>query len=627
MSSADDGPIAPELNPALVERIAHRVLLRLVSDSRGDDFQLLTVAQVARRLQVHSSWVYANARQLGALRLGTGPKAPLRFDPRRVALAVGDPSLPAAGPSSARRRPEPPALRRLPSLPTPARGHQSAASTGPSTGAAETRCGRRPTGQVRKTWRKRDEQWRFALRIWWQGERVWVPLGLEADGWNDYRAKLELENVTREIAAGVWRPPTPQPLDPGDRNPIFREFATFWLDEKQPDLERSTYDDYRNLLTNHVLPAFHDKRLSEINYEAINAYRTARLREGARRKRASEAGVPLHGRPGRPLRPFGARQVNASVRLLAQILDRAVRSERFDLEHHRARERELKVKREKPVYRRFLEVDELLDVLDAALEIDQRSSPETLELGKTVRHLREIERLPWTRIAATIGRAESTTIWLSRQTAGGRRARRAMIATLGLSGLRAHEVADLRRRHLDFTHGRIVIADGKTYGSVREVHMSPFLREELLVYVAEVGQTGADELVFPTRRGTPHSRQNLNRRVLAPAVARATQARATRGDAVLPPAITPHTLRRTFVTLSAQAGRSPSWIQAQIGHADMTTMQRYYMQASHSETQPRMKRLVEYVLDEAGMTNQAHAPTGEARQTLLLPDDPAAPGI
>ena len=61
--------------------------------------------------------------------------------------------------------------------------------------------GRRPTGEVKTIWRKRDQQWRFALRIPWRGERVWVPLGLEADGWNEYRAKLELENVMREDLA------------------------------------------------------------------------------------------------------------------------------------------------------------------------------------------------------------------------------------------------------------------------------------------------------------------------------------------------------------------------------------------------------------------------------------------
>jgi integrase len=121
-----------------------------------------------------------------------------------------------------------------------------------------------------------------------------------------------------------------------------------------------------------------------------------------------------------------------------------------------------------------------------------------------------------------------------------------------------------------------------------------------LLYIAELRLTGPDDLLFPTKRGTPRSRQNLNRRVLAPAVARAAQARAARGDSVLPPAITPHTLRRTFVTLSAQAGRSASWVQAQIGHADMTTMQRYYLQASRSEIEPRIKRLVEYLLGDAG---------------------------
>lgn len=92
LNPADDMAVAPELDLRLVDLIAQRVL-ELLGDRNGDEIQLLTVAQVARRFQVHPSWVYANARRLGALRLGTGPKAPLRFDPRRVALAVEDPPL------------------------------------------------------------------------------------------------------------------------------------------------------------------------------------------------------------------------------------------------------------------------------------------------------------------------------------------------------------------------------------------------------------------------------------------------------------------------------------------------------------------------------------------------------
>src|SRR4051794_37520383 len=90
MSSLDDSAVEPGVDLTFVDLIAQRVL-QLLGDRNGDEIQLLTVAQVARRFQVHPSWVYANARRLGALRLGTGPKAPLRFDPRRVALAVEDP--------------------------------------------------------------------------------------------------------------------------------------------------------------------------------------------------------------------------------------------------------------------------------------------------------------------------------------------------------------------------------------------------------------------------------------------------------------------------------------------------------------------------------------------------------
>jgi hypothetical protein len=110
MSSADDRAVVPGLDLMLVDLIAQRVL-QLLGDRNGDEIQLLTVAQVARRFQVHPSWVYANARRLGALRLGTGPKAPLRFDPRRVALAVEDPPLSGGPPVESAPTPETPRAR------------------------------------------------------------------------------------------------------------------------------------------------------------------------------------------------------------------------------------------------------------------------------------------------------------------------------------------------------------------------------------------------------------------------------------------------------------------------------------------------------------------------------------
>jgi hypothetical protein len=48
----------------------------------------LTVSQVAVRYRVSRSWVYAHQRELGAIRLGQGPRARLRFDAAVVAEAI-----------------------------------------------------------------------------------------------------------------------------------------------------------------------------------------------------------------------------------------------------------------------------------------------------------------------------------------------------------------------------------------------------------------------------------------------------------------------------------------------------------------------------------------------------------
>ena len=42
--------------------------------------ELIDAAELARRLGIARSTVYANARRFGAIRLGDGPRAPLRFD-------------------------------------------------------------------------------------------------------------------------------------------------------------------------------------------------------------------------------------------------------------------------------------------------------------------------------------------------------------------------------------------------------------------------------------------------------------------------------------------------------------------------------------------------------------------
>jgi hypothetical protein len=80
-----------------VEEIARRVV-ELLEGNRSDGADAatrgatngtcLTVSQVAARYRVSRSWVYAHQRELGAMRLGEGPRARLRFDAKMVADAI-----------------------------------------------------------------------------------------------------------------------------------------------------------------------------------------------------------------------------------------------------------------------------------------------------------------------------------------------------------------------------------------------------------------------------------------------------------------------------------------------------------------------------------------------------------
>jgi hypothetical protein len=98
----------------LVDAIARRVV-ELLEGSRaraeaagaGAGGACLTVSQVAARYRVSRSWVYAHQRSLGAMRLGEGPRARLRFDPKVVAEAIAlfDRSQAPANPPKRNRRP------------------------------------------------------------------------------------------------------------------------------------------------------------------------------------------------------------------------------------------------------------------------------------------------------------------------------------------------------------------------------------------------------------------------------------------------------------------------------------------------------------------------------------------
>jgi hypothetical protein len=95
------------LDSPTVEAIARRVV-ELLREQERRAGELVDASEVARRLGVDRSWVYTHAIELGAVRLGKGPRPRLRFDPKlalaRFRAGVGVKARPGnAGPPRRRR--------------------------------------------------------------------------------------------------------------------------------------------------------------------------------------------------------------------------------------------------------------------------------------------------------------------------------------------------------------------------------------------------------------------------------------------------------------------------------------------------------------------------------------------
>jgi hypothetical protein len=74
-----------------IEAIARRVV-EILERRGAEQRDLVDAAELARRFGIERSWVYSHAIELGAVKLGKGPKPRLRFDPQiaaRVLRRVG----------------------------------------------------------------------------------------------------------------------------------------------------------------------------------------------------------------------------------------------------------------------------------------------------------------------------------------------------------------------------------------------------------------------------------------------------------------------------------------------------------------------------------------------------------
>jgi integrase len=324
-------------------------------------------------------------------------------------------------------------------------------------------------------------------------------------GWNDRTVAVELENVLARVRAGVWRKAKTDPVRVQRGVPTFHEYASAWLQAKvdgtigDRPIDASTERDYRWRLSKHLLAFFASYRLVEIDPPLCQAFKSTKLHEAAELREAIDAGAILRDTRGRGIKPLGPSSLRKLIDCLAAILDEAIEDGHID--RNPARGRRMRVKVPKPT-RTFLEMDELVALTDAAGEQDSeltRPPRPHATPGTTAQKVAErlAAGLRPAQIAADLGLARSTVTYhvrrLGVEPPSDYVGRRAIVATLGGSGLRASELCDVRMREVrlhDPNGARLRIPDAKTEAGIREVQISPDLVEELVAHIDRLRRDG-----------------------------------------------------------------------------------------------------------------------------------------
>jgi integrase len=412
----------------------------------------------------------------------------------------------------------------------------------------------------------------YALRFIAYGEREYLTLGLETEGWTRSRAEEELQNILADVRRGIWIPPDKHHRDRDDRNgggeeaPRFGPFARGLVAARKGEVSENMHG-YQEWALSHLMPYYADWLVGSIDIEAVDAYRRHKVEQADLRRRAIERRKPLRDDHGRVLRPLSANSINKTIEVLQWILAMAVEYGHLATNPAAGRRRRLKLPPRRPVH--LDTAEQIVALLDACGAMD---------------------RAPYWRTGD----------------------RRAIIATLIFAGPRAHELCHILWRDVDLANGRIYIGRSKTQAGLREITLLPILRDEVAAHKARAYRCGPDDLVFPTGTGGLRDKDNLRNRILAAAVDRADQLLQERGQIPLPRGVTPHKLRHTFASVLVACGEDPASVMAQLGHTDPKFTLRVYthvMRRDPGERQ-RLKVLVHGDAVDA-------AP--EIEQTLRLP--------
>jgi integrase len=392
----------------------------------------------------------------------------------------------------------------------------------------------------------------YALRFRAYGERQYLTLGLETEGWTRRRAERELADVMADVRRGLWVPPSRGRKAVEERSPetmpTFGDFALRLHAARKGEVSEHTHE-YMEWSLSHLIPYFGDWSLDEIDVPAVDAYRRYMVELSDARRLAIEAGNPMRNKHGQVLRPLGPSTINKAIDGLQWVLSMAVEYEHIFRNPAVGRRRRLRVTKRPPVH--LDSVEQIATLLEAAGQLDRDH------------HFHTTDRRP-------------------------------IIATLLFAGLRANELCALDWRDVDLANGRIHIGRSKTQAGLREITMLPVLRDELALQKARAYSSAPDDPVFPTGTGGRRDKDNLRNRILASAVKRADELLEARGAMPLPRGLTPHKLRHTFASILIATGEDPASVMGQLGHTDPKFTLRVYthMMRRGKGERERLKALV-----------------------------------
>jgi integrase len=195
------------------------------------------------------------------------------------------------------------------------------------------------SGQVLELERKAGRV--FALRFRAYGERQYVTLGTDADGWTTQKAEEELAHTLGLVRRGLWKAPESMVVESPIEVPNFHTFSSEWVAAREREVQPRTAEFWRWALSVHLLPHLKDYRLNAIGVRQVDAYRAAKVAAGE----------------------LSASSINKTLKVAAQIFDSA--AEYGYMESNPARGKRRRLKAAKP-RRTWLELDEVRALLDAA---------------------------------------------------------------------------------------------------------------------------------------------------------------------------------------------------------------------------------------------------------------------